>query len=75
MKYCIIIIGVLTVSLTFAKEEELKTKFNFEGLSIKGRYNIPSEVLIKAEGKKSINDLLFVRKDFKDRIKQSLGYK
>lgn len=52
-------------------KKDVNTEFNFNGMNVKGRYNMPSESLIRVEDDKSINNLIFIRSNFRDRIKES----
>ncbi len=67
----------LTVSAAFAGKDEatpkrrLGTKFNFEDMMVKGKYQYPDEAITSVEDEKALNDLLGVRKHFKDRLQQT----
>ncbi|MEQ1877552.1 MAG: hypothetical protein ABL958_12975 [Bdellovibrionia bacterium] len=52
-------------------KRKLGTKFNFEDMMVKGRYQYPDEAVTSVEDEKGLNDLLGVRKHFKDRLQQS----
>jgi hypothetical protein len=52
-------------------KRKLGTKFNFEDMMVKGKYQYPDEAITSVEDEKGLNDLLGVRKHFKDRLQQS----
>lgn len=47
------------------------TEMNFEDLLIQGKYHFSDEAVATVEQDKVLDGLLDIRKDFKDRIKQS----
>lgn len=47
------------------------TDMNFEDLLIQGKYHFSDEAVATVEQDKVLDGLLDIRKDFKDRIKQS----
>jgi hypothetical protein len=49
----------------------LSTNVNFEDQLVNGKYAYPDEALATVEDEKLLNDLLAVRKNFKDRLKQT----
>ncbi len=55
-----------------APQSELGRDFRFNPMDINGRYNVPGEALITVENEKILRDLLEVRGDFKDRIRQEM---
>jgi hypothetical protein len=54
-----------------AKAGKKSTDLNFEDLLIQGKYHFSDEAVTTVEQDKVLDGLLEVRKDFKDRIKQS----
>ena len=74
MKYLMIAL-LLMGSQSFAKTKKVPkdvgTEFKFNGLNVNGRYNMPSESVIRVEDEKSIDNLIFIRGHFRDRIKES----
>jgi len=53
------------------KKSHLSTDVNFEDQLVNGKYAYPDEAIATVEDDKLLNDLLAVRKDFKDRLKQA----
>ncbi|MDZ4677977.1 MAG: hypothetical protein SGI74_10790 [Oligoflexia bacterium] len=53
------------------KSKKYSTDFNFNDLLVRGEYAQPAEAAATVENEKELDDLLLVRKDFKDRLKQS----
>lgn len=53
------------------KKKHLSTNVNFEDLVVSGQYQYPDEATATVENEKTLNDLIGVRKDFKDRLKLS----
>ncbi len=53
------------------KKTKYGTEFNFNDLLVRGEYAQPAEASATVEDEKILDDLLQVRKDFKDRLKQS----
>jgi hypothetical protein len=47
----------------------LERSLRFESFSINGKYQVPIESLTVVEDEKLLNDLLSVRKNFKDRLR------
>ena len=68
---------LLSSSLGFAavtqgpKKSGLSTNVNFQDQVVNGKYAYPDEAIATVEDEKLLNDLLAVRKDFKDRLKQT----
>lgn len=62
-------------SMAAPKQQESKrklgTNFNFEDMMVKGKYQYPDEAITSVEDEKALNDLLGVRKHFKDRLQQT----
>lgn len=52
-------------------KRKLGTKFNFEDMMVNGKYQYPLEAITSVEDEKGLNDLLGVRRHFKDRLQQS----
>ncbi|MEZ4872067.1 MAG: hypothetical protein R2827_07450 [Bdellovibrionales bacterium] len=55
-----------------SQKPELSTEMNFNGLNINGKYNSPGETSIVVEEEKSLNNLISIRKQFKDRITEEM---
>lgn len=75
MKFTIFLFLILLVSPHLglaAKKSNRGTSFEFSEANIKGRYNTSGEGLSVVEDEKLIDDLLKIRKDFKDRVKNNL---
>ena len=53
-----------------AAGRHLNTSFDFEDMLVQGKYQYPDEAVATVENEKLLKDLLEVRKDFKDRMKQ-----
>ena len=53
------------------KKSHLSTDVNFEDQLVNGKYAYPDEAIATVEDDKLLNDLLSVRKNFKDRLKQA----
>jgi hypothetical protein len=53
---------------------KLGTQFDFDAMSVHGRYQTGFEGLSTVENEKALNDLLDYRTELKDRIKQSANY-
>lgn len=56
-----------------AKSSNLGTSFSFDPASVRGKYKIASQGIATVEDEKLIDDLLGVRKSFKDREEQELS--
>lgn len=54
-----------------AAREKASTNLNFDDLLIQGKYHFSDEAVVTVEQDKALDALLGVRKDFKDRLKQS----
>jgi hypothetical protein len=52
-------------------ESALSTDVRFDDSVLHGTYQVPDEALAKVENEKSLNDLLGVRKHFKDRLAEA----
>jgi hypothetical protein len=50
---------------------KLGTNFDFDDLIVRGKYQYADEALATVENEKDLDDLLGVRKHFKDRMKQA----
>jgi hypothetical protein len=50
---------------------QLQTDVRFDDSVLHGTYQVPDEALAKVENEKSLNDLLGVRKHFKDRLSEA----
>jgi len=50
------------------KADALSTDVKFEDSTLHGQYQTPDEALAKVENEKGLQDLLGVRKHFKDRL-------
>jgi hypothetical protein len=53
----------------------LSTDVRFNDQMVGGQYQVPMEALSVVENEKSIDDLIGVRKNFKDRIEKSKGFR
>lgn len=53
------------------EKNKMSTNMNFDELLIQGKYHFSDEAVITVEQDKALDGLLGVRKDFKDRLKQS----
>ena len=51
-----------------ATSGELQTDVKFDDSVLHGQYQTPDEALARVENEKGLNDLLGVRKHFKDRL-------
>lgn len=49
-------------------KSDLQTDVRFDGSAVHGQYQVPEEALAKVENEKGLDDLLGVRKHFKDRL-------
>jgi len=49
------------------KRDNLSTDINFDGRLVKGKYQSSSESITTVENEKNLDDLIGVRKNFKDR--------
>lgn len=56
-----------------AKKSKLGTDFSFEDQLIRGRYQFSDQAMADVENEKGLEDLLGVRKHFKDRLNESMG--
>ena len=52
-------------------KRKLGTNFDFGDMMVRGKYQYPDEALTSVEDEKSLDDLLGVRKHFKDRLSQT----
>ncbi len=52
---------------------DLQTDVRFDDSVLHGQYQVPEEALAKVENEKVLNDLLGIRKHFKDRLLESAG--
>ena len=52
---------------------DLKTDVRFDDSVLHGQYQVPDEALAKVENEEGLNDLLGIRKNFKDRLLESAG--
>ena len=50
---------------------KLGTKFDFEDMMVKGKYQYPDEGITAVEDEKALNDLLGVRRHFKDKLENA----
>lgn len=55
------------------KTSALTTDARFDDQSVGGKYQLPMEALSVVENEKSIDDLIGVRKNFRDRVNRSKG--
>jgi hypothetical protein len=53
--------------------DELQTDVKFDDSVLHGQYQTPDEALARVENEKGLNDLLGVRKHFKDRLATASG--
>jgi hypothetical protein len=60
-----------TTTTTNTKAKHLSQDVNFEDQLVRGKYAYPDEAIATVEDDKWLNDLLAVRKNFKDRLNQS----
>ena len=58
---------------TKAKNSALTTDAKFGDQAVGGLYQLPMEALSVVENEKSIDDLIGVRKNFRDRVQRSKG--
>ena len=56
-----------------SKNSNLTTDAKFGDQAVGGKYQLPMEALSVVENEKSIDDLIGVRKNFKDRVQRSKG--
>ncbi len=49
-------------------DPNLSTDFNFDGSVVRGKYQMADEAVTVVENEKTLDDLLGVRKNFKDRL-------
>lgn len=56
------------VKKTASAKGELSTDVRFGDSVLHGQYQVPEEALAKVENEKVLNDLLGIRKHFKDRL-------
>lgn len=52
------------------KTDELGTSFSFDPASVRGKYNMASQGIARVEDEKVLDDLLGLRRSFKDREQQ-----
>lgn len=73
MKY--LIIALIVSSTAFAgtkiKTSKLKTNHDFGDKLVNGKYQYPDEANARVDDEKELDDLIGVRKNFKDRLKES----
>ena len=66
----IFLFGLPSFSKTAAKNKRgLKREFNFSDMSLVGNYKKSFGSNVTVEDEKSLDDLLGIRKNFKDRVK------
>ncbi|MCC6278664.1 MAG: hypothetical protein IT289_12180 [Oligoflexia bacterium] len=53
------------------RNEKFKTELDFSDRAVKGQFQQPSSGVVTVENEKAIDDLLGIRKHFKDRMKES----
>ena len=53
------------------KKKKLSTNLDFDDRTVGGKYNFSTEAITTVENDKSLDDLIGVRKNFKDRIERS----
>ncbi|MES2769261.1 MAG: hypothetical protein V4596_08950 [Bdellovibrionota bacterium] len=58
-------------SQTQAPKKKLSTNLDFDDRTVGGKYNFSTEAITTVENDKSLDDLIGVRKNFKDRIERS----
>lgn len=84
MKSLIVIVAMFGISalaasgksaLTKNPRSKLSTDVRFGDHMVGGQYQVPMEALSVVENDKSIDDLIGVRKNFKDRIEKSKGFR
>ncbi len=56
-----------------SKNSSLTTDAKFGDQAVGGKYQLPMEALSVVENEKSIDDLIGVRKNFRDRVQRSKG--
>jgi hypothetical protein len=56
--------------MTSDTAKRLSTEMTFSGSQIGGQYQVPGEATSRVENEKPIEELLGLRKNFRDRIKQ-----
>jgi hypothetical protein len=52
-------------------QRKLGTKFDFEDMMVRGKYQYPDEAITAVEDEKRLDDLLGVRKHFKDKLENA----
>lgn len=57
------------------QQARLERELHFDGLSLTGKYQTPSELAIRAQQEKVLRDLIGMRGHFKDRIQQEMERK
>ena len=74
MKFINTLLFVLSVSFSAqaVENKDLKTKFRFKGSSVNGTVLNSSATTATVENEKVLEDMFSVRKDFKDKVYQSL---
>ncbi len=55
------------------KQSSLTTDAKFDDQAVGGKYQLPMEALSIVENEKSIDDLIGVRKNFRDRVQKTKG--
>lgn len=56
-----------------SKKSQLGTSFSFDAASVRGKYQMNGQGIATVEDEKVLDDLLGLRKNFKDREKQELS--
>jgi hypothetical protein len=54
-------------------DKRLSTDVSFDGSLVSGKYQFPDEAVATVEDEKSLDDLLGIRKHFKDRLRKSMS--
>jgi len=52
-------------------KKKMSTNLDFDDRTVGGKYNFSTEAITTVENDKSLDDLIGVRKNFKDRIERS----
>ncbi len=69
-----ILLGLSSVIVTASEfKEKPSQEHNFEGASVRGKYKLSTGGSVVVENEKYLEDLLGVRKDFKDRAKLEMN--
>ena len=73
MKIFIVFLMLGFSTLVWAKDDSKRgTNFEFNDAMVKGRYHSAGEGMAVVEDEKKINDLLALRKNFKDRVRKNV---